>query len=176
MSPKKAFHTINHSLLLKKLSITGFSDHTVKWFQSHLSNSKFTVNLENSFSEVSSISCGVPEGSILGPLLFLVYAYDMQMVVKSNLFLYADGTCLVFQCKAVKDIEKHSNEEFANTCGWFIDNKISFHFVQDKTKSILFALKRKVQNLEIIYNNIRINQHSRVTYRGCILVIRKSNK
>ena len=111
----------------------------------------------------------MPEGSILDPLLFLVYAYDMQMAVKSNLFLHADDTCQVFQCKNVKDIEKHSNEEFANTCNWFIDNKLSIHFVQDKTKSILFALKRKIQNLEIIYNNIRIKQHSRVTYRGCIL-------
>ena len=58
---QKAFDTINHDILLKKLSIIGFSDHTVKWFQSYLSNRKFTVNLENSFSEVSNISCGVPQ-------------------------------------------------------------------------------------------------------------------
>ena len=59
-------------ILLKKLSIIGFSDLNVKWFQSDLSNRKLTVNLENSFSEVSSISCGVPQESILGPLLFLI--------------------------------------------------------------------------------------------------------
>ena len=69
---QKAFDTINHDMLLKKLSIIGFSDHTVKCFQSYLSNRKFTVNLENSFSEVLSISCGVSQGSILGPLLFLI--------------------------------------------------------------------------------------------------------
>ena len=57
---QKAFDTINHDILLKKLNITGFSDHTVKWFQSYLSNRKFTVNLENFFSEVSSMSRGVP--------------------------------------------------------------------------------------------------------------------
>ena len=61
---QKAFYTINYDILLKKLGIIGFSDHTVKWFQSYLSNRKFTVNLENYFSEVLSISCGVPQGSM----------------------------------------------------------------------------------------------------------------
>ena len=61
---QKASDTINHDILLKKLSIIGFSDHTFKWFQSYLSNRKFTVNLENSFSKVSNISCGVPEGPV----------------------------------------------------------------------------------------------------------------
>ena len=99
---QKAFDTINHDLLLKKLSIISFSDHIVKWFQSYLSNRKFTVNLENSFSEVSSISCGVPQGSILGPLLFLIYVNDMPTAVKCNLFLYADDKCLVFLSKILQ--------------------------------------------------------------------------
>ena len=103
---QKAFDTINHDILLKKLSIIGFSDHTVKWFQSYLSNRKFMVSLEDSFSEVSSMSCGVSQGSILSPLLFLVYVNDMPMAVKYDLFLYFDDTCLVFQGKNVKDIEK----------------------------------------------------------------------
>ena len=64
---QKAFDTINHDIILKKLIIIGFSDHSVKWFQSYLSNCELMVNLENSFSEVSSISCGVPQGSVLGP-------------------------------------------------------------------------------------------------------------
>ena len=111
---QKAFDTINHDILLKKLSIIGFSDHTVKWFQSYLSNRQFMVNLENSFSEVSSISCGMPQGSILGPLLFLIHVNDTWMAVKCDLFLYADDKCLVFQSKNVKDIKKELNEDFAN--------------------------------------------------------------
>ena len=113
---QKAFDTINHGVLLKELGIIGFSDHTVKRFQSYLSTHTFTVNLENSFSKVSSMSCSVPQGSILGPLLFLIYVNDMPMAVKCNLFLYADDTCLVFQSKNVKDIEKQLNEDFANIC------------------------------------------------------------
>ena len=137
------------------------------------------VNLENSFSEVSSISCGVPQGSILGPLLFLIYVNDMPMAVKCDLFLYADDTCLVFQSKNVKDIEKQLNEDFANICDWFVDNKLSIHFGEDKTKSFLFASKckiKKLQKLEIIYNKIQIKQHSRVTYLGCILEETMSGK
>ena len=160
---QKAFDTINHDILLKKLSIIGFPDHTVKWFQFYLSNRKFMVNLENPFSEVSSISCSAPQGSILGPLLFLIHVNDMLMAVKCDLFLYADDTCLVFQSKNIKDIEKQLNKDFANISDWFVDNKLSIHFGEDKTKSILFASKRKIkklQKLEIIYNNIRIKQHS----------------
>ena len=96
----------------------------------------------------------------------------MPMAVKCDLFLYADDTCLVFQSKNVKDIEKQLNEDFANICDWFVDNKLSIHFGEDKTKSILFASKRKIkklQKLEILYNNIPIKQHSGVTYLGCIL-------
>ena len=96
----------------------------------------------------------------------------MPMSVKCDLFLYADDTCLVFQSKNVTDIEKQLNEDFANICDWFVGNKLSIQFGEDKTKSILFDCKRKIrqlQKLEIIYNNIRTKQHSRVTYLGCIL-------
>ena len=80
----------------------------------------------------------------------------MPMAVKCDLFLYADDTCLVFQSKNVKDIKNQLNEVFSNICDWFVDNKLSVHFDEDKTKSILFAYKRKIkksQKLEVIHNN-----------------------
>ena len=101
---QKAFDTINHDILLKKLSIIGFSDHTIKWFQSYLLNRKFVVNLENFFSEVSSILCGVPQGSIFDLLLFLIYVNDMPMAAKCDLVLYANYTCRLHMLKNVKDI------------------------------------------------------------------------
>ena len=132
----------------------------------------FRVNLENCYSDPSNITCGVPQGSILGPLLFLIYVNDMPQAVKSNLFLYADDSCLVFQGKDVIEIEKQLNEDFTNICEWFVDNRLSIHFGEDKTKSILFASKRKIKRvpkLKIKYKNIQIKQHSKVTYLGCIL-------
>ena len=74
----------------------------------------------------------MPQGSILGPLLFLIYVNDMPMAVKCDLFLYADDTCLVFQSKNVKDIEKQLNEDFSNICDWFVDNKLTIHFGEVK--------------------------------------------
>ena len=85
------------------------------------------VNLKNSFSEVWSISWDVPEGSILGPLLFLIYVNDMPMAVKCNLFLYVYDTCLVLQTKNVKDIEKQLNEDCETICNWFAHSKLSAH-------------------------------------------------
>ena len=168
----KAFETIDHDILLQKLYAIGFSKHTVNWFQSYLSNRSFLVNLGNNFSQPASVSCGVPQGSILGPLLFLIYVNDMSQAVKCDLFLYADDTCLVCQHKDINKIENQLNEDFSNICDWFVDNKLSIHFGEDKTKSILFASKFKRKNilkLHIKYGDKQIKQHSKVKHLGCLL-------
>ena len=144
---QKAFDTIDHDVLLQKLYAIGFSKHTVNWFQSYLSNRSFLVNLGNNFSQPASVSCGVPHGSILGPLLFLQYVNDMLQAVKCDLFLYADNTCLVCEHKDINKTENQLNEDFCNICDWFVDNELSIHFGQDKTKSILFASKFKRKNI-----------------------------
>ena len=130
------------------------------------------MNLESCYSDPYNITCGVPQGSILGPLIFLIDVNDMPQAVKSNLFLYADDSCLVFQGKDVIEIEKQFNEDFTNICEWFLDNRLSINFGEDKTKSILFASKRKIKRvpkLKIKFNNIQIKQHSKVTHLGFIL-------
>ena len=114
----------------------------------------------------------MPQGSILGPLLFLIYDKEMPQFVKSNLFLYADDSCLMYQHRDVNEIEKQLNNNFKNVCDWFVDNKLSIHFGEDKTKSILFACKRKIKSvrkLNVKYKNIKIKQHLQVTYLGCVL-------
>ena len=73
--------TIDHDILLQKLNAIGFSNPTIGWFKSYLSNQLFRVYLENCYSDSSSITCGVPHGSILGPLLFLIYMNDMPQAV-----------------------------------------------------------------------------------------------
>ena len=161
---QKAFERIDHDVLLQKLYAIGFSKHTVNWFKSYFFNRSFLVNLENNFSQPASISCGVPQGSILGPLLFLIYVNDMSQAVKCHLFLYADDSCLVCQHKDISEIEKQLNVDLYD---WFVDNKLSIHFEEDNTKSILFASKFKMKNMKKLntkYGDIQIKQHSKVKW------------
>ena len=86
---------------------------------------------------------GVPKGSILGPLLFLLYINDMTGAISCEMLLYADDTCLVFQAKDLDTISDKLNMEFNKLCDWFVNNKLSINFGDDKTKSMLFSGKNR---------------------------------
>ena len=96
---QKAFDTIDHNILLLKMPSLGFSREVIDWYKSYLSSRKFHVNVHDKFSTSADLRCGVPQKSILGPLLFLLYINDMPQAVDCDLFLYADDTCLLFQHK-----------------------------------------------------------------------------
>ena len=169
---QKAFDTINHDILISKMKHLGFSKEATLWFKSYLSNRKFKVHINKTFSESGNLLCGVPQGSILGPLLFLLYINDMPQVIDCELLLYADDTCLISQHKDIHEIEIVLNKNLSTLCDWFVDNKLSIHFGEDKTKSTLFSSKHRLKNskpLNIQYKDINIKQYSKVTYLGCIL-------
>ena len=154
------------------MSALRFSGRSINWFQSYLSNRSFRVNVQGKYSCIAKINCGVPQGSILGPLLFLLYVNDLKQAVDCDLFLYADDSCLVYQHKDVKEIERNLNKNFSNVCDWFVDNKLSIYFGEDKTKCILFGTKHrlnKVNSLKIKYGEVHIKQYHSVTYLGCLL-------
>ena len=114
----------------------------------------------------------MPQRSILGPLLFLIYVNNMSQAVKSILFLCAADSYLMYQHRDVNEIEKQLNKDFENICHWFVDNKLKIQFGEDKAKSTLFASKGKIKiarKLNVKYKNIKIKQHSKVTYLGCVL-------
>ena len=159
---QKAFDTIDHDILLQKLYAIGFSKHSVNWFRSYLINRTFLINLGHASSQPVCVSSGVPQGSILGPLLFLIYINDMSQAVKCNLYLYADDTCLVCQRKDVNEIEKQLNKDFENNYDWVVDIKVSIQFGDDKTKSIFLRLNSKFRKLDIKYGDIQIfRMHAR---------------
>ena len=96
----------------------------------------------------------------------------MPQAVDCELLLYADDTCLIFQHKDITETESALNKNFSMLCDWFVDNKLSTHFGEDKIKSILFGSKHKIKkskSLNIQYNDIKIKQYSKVTYLGCTL-------
>ena len=128
----------------------GFSKNVIAWFKSYLSGRKFKINMNTSYSSPSNLICGVPQGSILGPLLFLLYINNLPQAFISGSLLFADDSCIVFQHKNVTEIEKQQLRDFSTLCDWFVDNKLSVHCSQDQTKSVLFDTKHKLLNAKAL--------------------------
>ena len=113
---QKAFDTLGHGILLEKMKYFGFWASVIKMFESYLSNRKFLVCIDV-FSEAGTLKYGVPQGSILGPLLFLLYVNDLpQSLSDAGSYLYADDTCIFYQHEDVKKIENVLNKEFSSLC------------------------------------------------------------
>ena len=96
------------TLIDQKLKVIKFSESAIKWFKLYLSERIFPVNIENKLSDSGKIFCGVSQGSIVGPLLFLIYGNDMPQAVTSTLFLYADDSCILYQHKDVVQLKNDS--------------------------------------------------------------------
>ena len=155
-----------------------FSAQSVLWFKSYLTNRTFLVNVEKCFSDPGKLECGVPQGSIMGPLLFLLYVNDMPGAVNCEMLLYADDTCLVFQDKDLDTISVRLNTEFNKLCDWFVDNKLNIHFGEDKTKSILFTGKKRPMDdkLNISRGRTKVTQHREINYLGCSVDVKSSGE
>ena len=96
----------------------------------------------------------------------------MPQAVYCDLFPYADDTCLLFQHKDLEQIKEERTKNFSNICDWFVDNILSIHFEENKTKSILFSTKNrktKIGTLDIQHGDVKIKQFSKATYLGCEL-------
>jgi hypothetical protein len=167
---QKAFDTVNHPILLNKLKALGLAKKSVEWFQSYLTDRFQVVDIDGTISSKSNITCGVPQGSILGPLLFLIYVNDMESSVGCDLLLYADDSALMVSNKDPKYIEKSLSAELSSISEWLADNKLSLHL--GKTESILFGSKHKLKKcnqLKICCNGIDICPSPQIKYLGCDL-------
>ena len=142
----KAFDTVNHSRLILKLKSIGFSSHVCKWFESYLTHSSQVTVVDNCKSSIKPVNVGVPQGSILGPLLFIIYVNNLpNCITSSKISMYADDTLIHYSSKSVKSIETKLNEDLLNVHKWFTDNlslnekKSKFMLIDDhqRLKSIL---------------------------------------
>ncbi len=149
---QKAFDTVNHNILLSKLDRYGIRGPTLDWFRSYLTNRYQFVSILGFDSDKKIILHGVPQGSVLGPLLFLIYINDLHNAIRfSTTYLFADDTNLLHVNSNLKKLQSQMNADLKNLCSWLLANQISLN----KTKTELIYFKKP--NTTIPFNKIKIN-------------------
>ena len=124
----KAFDTVNHNILLEKLKAYGIQSENLKWFRSYLSNRKQFILYDDFKTEMKIVKCGVPQGSILGPLLFLIFVNDLNNSTKVlDPVLFADGTNIFCSDNNIRTLFETANQELSQINDWFLANKLSLN-------------------------------------------------
>jgi len=162
-----AFDTVNHELLIKKLKHYGFQGTVLNWFRSYLTNRKQLVSFGNSDSNVQPISCGVPQGSVLGPLLFLIYINDFHNASNAlDFHLFADDSNLFYKNKNLASLEMIINDQLNSVHTWLCANKLSLNI--DKSNFVIFhpPQKKLPHQPQIFINNTPLKKVDSLKYLG----------
>ena len=165
-----AFNSLDHNILLQKLKFYGITNSSLDWFTSYLENRTQYVEFNNCSSKNTYLSTGVPQGSILGPLLYIIYVNDIQNASKYfNAILYADDTSLI-NSPGLSLNSSIINRELDNIYNWFSTNKLSLN--SSKTKYMLFCTvkkKSKILDLHPVLNNKPIERVYEFKFLGITL-------
>ena len=143
---KKAFDTIDHNILLQKLTCYGFNKETIDIFRNYLSDRTQITVINNIRSDTRKVTCGVPQGSILGPLLFLIYINDLpNSELVSDGRLFADDTNLTFTDSNPDKLISVLNDDLKTLQNWLNLNKLSLNAI--KTKCMFMASRQKLSTI-----------------------------
>ena len=166
---KKAFDTVNHDILLHKLEHYVIRESVLAWFKSYLSDRKQYIHLNGVDSEMKGITCGVPQGSVLGPLLFLIYINDLPNISKKlKFYLFADDTNIYLESHDLQSLEKTMNKELEKLFEWLCINRLSLNI--SKTNFIIFCHANKPKTpVTILINKEAIDEVTHVKYLGILI-------
>ena len=143
---KKAFDTVDHEILLSKLNHYGIQGNAYKWFKSYLNKRTQICSVNGSLSSKCSLNCGVPQGTILGPLLFLIYINDLpNCLSRCQPRMYADDTNLTFAGDNVDDIQSSLNLDLEHVNNWLRANKLTLNMT--KTEYMLIGARQRLDTL-----------------------------
>ena len=167
---QKAFDTVDHTILLQKMYHYGIRGVVHSWFTSYLSNrTQFTTVNGHSSTRVR-VTCGVPQGSVLGPLLFLLYVNDIaNSVPRASIKLFADDTNMFITGKTMGELEIKAKTELENINLWLAANKLYLNC--DKTCYMIFSpkIQRNELDINLTVNEIRLKRVSSCKYLGVII-------
>ena len=165
---RKAFDTVNHKILLDKLKSYGIRGLTNKFLESYLVDRLQCVNFNSFKSNINKINIGVPQGSVLGPLLFLFYINDLSYVSNElSTVLFADDTTLYASGKNFSDVNRIVNMEFIKIKNWTYANRLSLNL--DKTIVMSFTLNKNVPNPEIFFEGNSFAVTNQTKFLGIII-------
>ena len=167
---QKAFDTVNHDILINKLEHYGIRGEALAWFRSYLSERHQFVSVNGVNSELLKIACGVPQGSVLGPLLFLIFINDLPNVSKKlNFYLFADDTNIYYESKSIYDLVRNINAELQNVQKWLDANRLSLNI--SKTNYIIFHSSSKTIPSDILIKigEQHITRVNHVRFLGLLL-------
>ena len=165
---KKAFDTINHTILANKLEKYGIRGTVLQWVRNYLNNRRQFVKMGDTSSSCLDITCGVPQGSVLGPKLFLLYINDIVNV--SDLFkfvLFADDTNILYAGDNLEDLLEGVSTELLKLKKWFNLNKLSLNV--NKTKLILFGENTEDTQINIQLDGANIERVQEIKFLGTII-------
>ena len=151
---KKAFDTVDHNILLQKLSHYGIRDTANLWFKNYLNDREQFVSVHGRDSERIKVRCGVPQGSVLGPILFLLFINDLPNATDFLTLLFADDTTFQVSGQDLGQLFDHANLELQKSTVWFKANKLTLNV--KKTKFMMFSDK----NLDIGTNILKIGNQT----------------
>ena len=166
---KKAFDSVTHYILLQKLEHYGIRGKAFNLFSSYLSNRQQYVSLQGINSSTLRIEYGVPQGSVLGPLLFLLYINDLTNSINTTPRLFADDTCIIANAPSATVLEQTLNREMTNLSMWINANKLTVN--PSKSYALIISPNAKIDPpiLNISYNHSPVKVVNSVKYLGIVL-------
>ena len=164
---KKAFDSVNHQILLKKIYRYGFRGQTFNLLSSFLKSRTQSVLIQNVLSSPLPITCGVPQGSVLGPLMFLLLINDLPTSCDLTATLFADDACFSACHSSPSALENRINRELIKISNWFKSNKLNLNY--DKTVYMIMLKQRKKHKFNILIDNNKLNESNSVKYLGIMI-------
>ena len=147
----KAFDSVDHEILISKLESYGLKDIELDWFRNYLTDRKKLVSFGKEISDPCLITSGVPQGSILGPLLFVPFVNDLPVVLeRCQILMYADDIVMYFTASNAQEISSTLTSELAKANDWLVDNSLVID--QGKTECVLFGTGSKLATANLSVN------------------------